>query len=557
MNPNFSKLLGQLGEIWKQLGLNQRVTIAVSTLAVLLGLGGLGVWTSRVNYGLLYGKLEESEASKVVAVLEENKVPYKLNGSSIMVPADQVGKMRMRMAAKGLPKSDGTGYELLDKPSFGITDFVQRANYVRAVQGELARTIAQLDEVESSRVMVVIPENRLLVDNQKKPTASVFVKIRGGGRLPQATVNAIRFLVANSVESLQPNHVSVVDNAGNVLSDNHDDDSLAGLSHTQLTARRELEQHLAGKAQQMLDVVLGPGQSVVRVDAELNWTSITKTEEKFDPEVKMLRMATINDETTTALTTESQGGNPGASSNISSITNNASGSPTSNNRTTKKVTNQQYEFNKTTSNILQSAGAVQKLTAAVFIAAKVEGEGAQRKVTTRSPEDLLKLKKTVQSALGIIDDAEALRKDVITLEEMPFNDQFATDVKKQLEQTERKTLFVEVGRNALYIGLGLAILAAFWKQAKRAPAFEIPVGIPVGQISSSGALLPGAGKGSMFGPGRGRDQEPAVVTVEVLNQLIRENPGNVTQAVRSWLTSSGPAPAGSGGSEQPAASRRG
>lgn len=556
MNPNFSKLLGQLGEIWKQLGLNQRVTLVVSTLAVLLGLGGLGVWTSRVNYGLLYGKLDEAEASKVVAVLEENKVPYRLNGSSILVPVDQVGKMRMRMAAKGVPKSDGTGYELLDKPSFGITDFVQRANYVRAVQGELARTIAQLDEVESSRVMVVIPENRLLVDNQKKPTASVFVKIRGGGRLPQATVNSIRFLVANSVEGLQPNHVSVVDNAGNVLSDNHDDDSLAGLSHTQLTARRELEQHLAGKAQQMLDVVLGPGQSVVRVDAELNWTSITKTEEKFDPEVKMLRMATINDETTTAVTSEAQGGNPGTSANISSVTNNASGSPTSNNRTTKKVTNQQYEFNKTTSNILQSAGAVQKLTAAVFIAAKVEGEGAQRKVVPRSPEDLLKLKKTVQSALGIVDDAEALRKDVITLEEMPFNDQFATDVKKQLEQTERKTLFVEVGRNALYVGLGLAILAAFWKQVKRAPAFEIPVGVPVGQISASGALLPGGGKNSVFGPGRGRDQEPAVVTVEVLNQLIRENPGNVTQAVRSWLTSSGPTPAAAG-SEQPAASRRG
>jgi len=541
MNPNFAKLLKQFAEIWKQLGLNQRITIIASTLGILVGLAGIGVWSSKVDYSLLYGRLDDAEAAKVIAVLEENKVPHKVaGGGSILVPADQVGKMRMRMAARGIPKGEGVGYEILDKPNFGISDFVQRANYNRAVQGELGRTISQLDEVESARVMVVVPENRLLADSAKKPTASVFVKVRGGARLAQSVVNSIRFLVANSVEGLQPNHVSVVDNAGNVLGDNQEEDSLAGLSHTQLTARRELEQYLASKAQNMLETVLGPGQAVVKVDAELNWNSVTKTEEKYDPEVKLMRHSNITDENTTSLTSESNGGRPGMTANTSSPTNGVAGVPSNNSKTVKKVSNQEYEFNKITSSSLQPAGSLQRLSAAVFVAARVEGEGDKRKVVTRSPEELLKLKKIVQSALGIVEDAEALRKDVISLEEMPFNDLPALEIKKQLEQTERKTLFVELGKKVLYVGLALAILSAFWKQVKRAPAFEIPLGVPVGQISRNGQTTPlGGGKSGGFMPGRDREPEPGVVTVDVLNQLIRENPGNVTQAVRTWLTSSG------------------
>ncbi len=131
--------------------------------------------------------------------------------------------------------------------------------------------------------MIVMPENRLLTDSQRKPTASVFVRVKGNGQLPPSAVNSIRFLVANSVEGLQANNVSVVDNQGNVLSENQENDSVAGLSSNQLTARRNFEQYLAKKAEGMLEKVLGPGQAVVRVSAEINWDTITRTEEKFDP----------------------------------------------------------------------------------------------------------------------------------------------------------------------------------------------------------------------------------------------------------------------------------
>src|SRR5256714_1937461 len=216
MNRNLSLLGRQLLGIWKQLGLNQRIGIALAASGVLVALLSLAFWSSRVDFALLYGKLDDAEAAKVIAVLDEMKVPHKAGqAGAIYVPRDQVHLMRMQLASKGLPHGDGVGFEIFDKANFGISDFVQRANYVRAIQGELARTIGQLDEVEAARVMIVMPENRLLLDNHKHPSASVFVRTKGHAQLPPAAVNSIRFLVANSVEGLQANQVTVVDNRGN------------------------------------------------------------------------------------------------------------------------------------------------------------------------------------------------------------------------------------------------------------------------------------------------------------------------------------------------------
>jgi flagellar M-ring protein FliF len=173
------------------------------------------------------------------------------------------------------------------------------------MQGELARTISQIDEVQSARVMIVLPENRLLLDKNTYPTASVFVHVRGNSQLQPQSINSIRFLVANSVEGLKPNHVSVVDNLGNVLSENTDDDSLTGLTSTQLAARRNLEQYLAKKAQDMLDKVLGPGQAIVRISADINYDTLTRTDEKFDPDGQVVRTQTKNDQNTDSSTTTS------------------------------------------------------------------------------------------------------------------------------------------------------------------------------------------------------------------------------------------------------------
>jgi flagellar M-ring protein FliF len=376
-------------------------------------------------------------------------------------------------------------------------------------------------------VMIVMPENRLLTDSLRKPTASIFVKVRGNGQLPVSAVNSIRFLVANSVEGLQANNVSVVDNQGNVLSENQENDSVAGLSGNQLTARRNLEQYLTKKAEGMLEKVLGPGQAVVRVSAEINWDTITRTEEKFDPDGQVVRTSLINDENTES-STASPGGVPGVAANTSGDGSNTNGptTPVNSSHTRKKVTTNGYEINKTTSNILMAAGGLKRVSSAVFIAQKFEGKGADRKAVPRSPEELKKLQRIVQSALGIQENGDANRKDEITLEEMPFNTQQAEELTQQFGNQENRQFWVEQALKLVYPALAAGVLLLFWRSLKRARLDDIPIGVPIGNGN-------GGGNGRSPKPGV---PVPGVVTVEVLNQLIRENPANMTQAVRTWLT---------------------
>ena len=535
MNQNLGKLAKQLGEIWKQLGTSQRISVLAATFVLIAGLSTIAFWSSRTEYGLLYGRLADGESAKVIAALDDAKVSYKVGagGSSIMVPADKVYAMRMQLANKGIPRGDGVGFEIFDKPNFGISDFVQRANYVRAVQGELGRTISQLDEIESARVMIVLPENRLLLDKDKYATASVFIRVKGNSQLPTQSINSIRFLVANSVEGLKPNHVTVVDNLGNVLSENTDNDSLTGLTSTQLTARRNLEQYLGKKAQDLLEKVLGPGQAIVRVSADINYDTISKTEEKFDPDGQVIRQQTKNDDSVDS-TTSNAGGSPvGISANTSTDTNSAAGNGPVNNSKTRKVTSTvDYEIGKTTSSTVQAAGGIKRIAAAVTVASRMEGTGADRKVVNRTSEEIEKLRRVVSNAIGV----DTTRGDTISLEELAFNDQFAIGVTQELEKQQKHDFWFDLARNASYPALGLLALVMLLRMFKSTPVQEIPIGVPVGRLNGKHG---GKANGNGHNGDWSDDAEPRTVTVDVLNKLIKDNPANMTQAIRDWMGKGG------------------
>ncbi|HUA67583.1 MAG TPA: flagellar basal-body MS-ring/collar protein FliF [Candidatus Saccharimonadales bacterium] len=530
MNQNLLKLLGQLRAIWSQLGASQRVSVVAATFVLVAGLAALSFWSSRADYGLLYGGLSDGEASKVITALDDAKIPYKTGNGSVYVPADKIYTVRMQLAGKGIPSGDGVGFEIFDKPNFGISDFVQHANYVRAVEGELARTISQIDAVEAARVMIVLPENRLLLDKDTYPTASVFVHVRGNSQLDQQSINSIRFLVANSVEGLKPNHVAVIDNLGNVLAENTDDGSLTGLTDTQLAARRNLEQYLSKKAQDMLEKVLGPGQAIVRVSADINYDTMTQTQEKFDPDGQVVRTETKNDEQNDSTTTSSTSTPAGITSNISTNTTTASSSnPVNNTQNHKTIDTTEYEIGKTTSSMVESAGGIKRLTASVTVAEQMQGDGADRKPVARTPEQLNDLTKLVSSALGI----DTSRGDTISLEELPFNEQFATEVTTELNQEQKRDLWIGIGRNAIYPVMGVAALLVLLMLFKRTPVQEIPIGVPVGRLV---ARQNGNGNGNGHGRyGEEFEPQPGVVTVDVLNRLIKENPSNMTQAIRDWM----------------------
>jgi flagellar M-ring protein FliF len=319
-------------------------------------------------------------------------------------------------------------------------------------------------------------------------------------------------------------------------------DSMAGLTTSQLTARRNLEQYLAKKAEGMLDAVLGPGQAVVRVAADLNFDSLTRTEEKYDPEGQVARMTTINDENNDSTTANNQGGGaPGVSTNTDTNAPAPYVSPLTKSLLKKKLTTSEYEINKTVNNLVQSPGSVKRISAAVFVAARVDGAGDQRKVTPRTPEELDKLRRIVQTALGIQTGTDGARKDEIVLEEMPFNDQVGVELTQQIDRQEQRQFWWDLARNAVYPSLGLAALVLFWRAFRRTPVEHIPLGVPLGQLSGNGQrALFGNGHGNghahaRAGAGWDRAEQPGVVTVDVLNQLIKENPGNMTQAIRSWM----------------------
>lgn len=528
MKEQLQRLVGQLASIWKEIGLNQKISLVLGAFVVVAGLVSVGLWSSRTDFGLLYGRLDDSEASKVVAVLDELKVPYRFTGGQIHVPVDKVHFLRMKLIERGLPRGEGVGYELFDKSNFGISDFLQRANYVRAVQTELARSIVLMDGIESARVFVVIPENRLLLEAQKKPTASVLVKGRGNGPLSAAAVNSIRYLVANAVEGLQAGQVAVMDSRGNTLVADNEGDTVSGMTTSQLSIRRQYEQYLGKNAESILEKVLGPGQAVVRVAAELSFDTGKKEDERFDPEGQVTLKEETRDKKNDSESSQASGGAAGVSPNSGSDTNSNAG-PGNTSKMAEKTTTKTYGVTKTTSSVVQPPGTLKRLSAAVFVNARFEGEGANRKPVVRTPEELEKLKRIVQSTLGIQLDPNGQRKDEITLEEISFNEQPAAELAKQLQTEDIKLTVISVLRNIGYPLVALAAFMIFFKTFKKTTVESIPVGLPYDGES-----------GDQEGGWPGGQRKPEVVTVGVLNQLMRDNPENMTLALRNWMNRNKP-----------------
>ena len=543
MNNSFQELLQQLASVWKAIGINQRVSIVLAGLVVLIGLGGIAVWSSREDYTVLFGNLAEAEASKVINALDEGKIPYKVRGGgSISVPADKVHSLRIQMAGKGIPGGGTTGFSLFDKPNFGISDFVQRVNYLRAIQGELSQTISRVDGIESAQVMLVMPENRLLVEYQKKPSASVFLKLRGNVPIPAATVNAIRFLVANAVEGLNPEGVSITDNIGNLLTEAFDNDPITGATSSQLKQRREYENYLAKKVESFLAPYVGGASRVMaRVSVDLDYTSLQRKETKFDPESQVKRTETITDERidNTSSTLTGAVGAPGAATNANTDTNSPAGTaPTTKNNTSKKVTQNNYEINEITTTQSQIPGSTKRISAAVFIPIEYTVTGTNRVAVPRSPVEMIKIRSAVRSALGIVTNSVDGRVDELAVEEIAFNDQPAFELTQRLEKSERQRLWIEIARDSVFPLLGVGVLALFWRIFQKTSIDEIPIGIPIGAASGDGGSQMNSFASGLRAGSAGEPDEvqPFVMTADMMNQLMKENPTNMTHALRTWMT---------------------
>ena len=556
------ELFKQLVGIWKELGLNQKITVSATTLAVIAGVITVLIWSGRTEYSLLYGNLDPVEAGKVTQSLDENNIEYKISGGggSIYVPRGEVHQMRMKLATQGIPKGEGMGYELLDKNTLGMSDFMQHANYNRAVQGELARTISKFSGIESARVMIVSPENRLLIDPGRHATASVFLTMRGTGRPKVETVSAIQMLVANSVEGLNVNHVSVVDNSGNVLSLHDEEDSLVAVTSGRLRARKELENYLGEKVESMLEKIVGKGNVVARVSAQIATDSTTIVSETYETNNPAQRQVENSTETSKEPVT-SPGGPAGVTPNIATGGANTQIGVGATNEVafTKTDSTIEYALSKTMSNRVVLPGNILDLNAAVFVntnqapvASELMPELRRAAVLALGPYD--KYSNNVQVA-AVSFDTTARNEMILAVGSSTFWDRFW-----------------DVGKSFIYVALAAAGLFVMMRTFKRTSEEFIPTGMTVGEMMASGISPEGmplpAGAVPVEGqvgttpddastvPSDGEDvemiteekkklvmdfglgeEQPERVTVEVLKDLIAEKPDKMSQAARSWLLS--------------------
>ena len=556
------ELFKQLVGIWEELGLNQKITVSATTLAVIAGVITVLIWSGRTEYSLLYGNLDPVEAGKVTQSLDESNIEYKISagGRSIYVPRGEVHQMRMKLATQGIPKGEGMGYELLDKNTLGMSDFMQHANYNRAVQGELARTISKFSGIESSRVMIVSPENRLLIDPGRHATASVFLTMRGTGRPKAETVSAIQMLVANSVEGLNVNHVSVVDNSGNVLSLHDEEDSLMAVTSGRLRARKELENYLGEKVESMLEKIVGNGNVVARVSAQIATDSTTIVSETYGNNNQIKLKEETSSETSKEPVT-SPSGPAGVTPNIATGGANAQIGVGATNEVafTKTDNTIEYALSKTMSNRVVLPGNILDLNAAVFV---------NTNQAPVAPELMPELRRAAVLALGPYDKYS----NNVQVAAVSFDTTARNEMILAVGSSTFWDRFWDVGKSFIYVALAAAGLFVMMRTFKRTSEEFIPTGMTVGEIMASGISPEGmplpAGAVTVEGQvgttpddastvspdgedvemiteekkklvmdfGLGEEQ-PERVTVEVLKDLIAEKPDKMSQAARSWLLS--------------------
>ncbi len=517
----------QITHFWSELSAVQKLSITLSVLGVFVGMATLLYWSSRPSMQLLYGGLEAEEMAEVVQELDSQKVDYELrsNGRGVWVRSSEVHGVRMSLAAKGMPATGGVGFEIFDEGNFGYSEKHQQINYVRAVQGELGRTISQLQGVRQARVMVVMPENRLLLDNARnRATASVFVDT-GGHMLDEGSINAVRFLVANAVEGLDLNDVAVVDSRGNVLSERVRSDESYSLANGHLRMQQKHESYLQEKIEALLLPVVGPGNVVARVSVDLETEATTLVEEVYDPEGQVIARQTKTEEGTE--TTETSGGNVAAGIAANLPEEQADGGPGSLNSTsdTRKNSETEYLVNRQTRETRKSPGDIREVTAAVFVAAKtqVNEESGELEPAPRTPEELDSIHEMVSNALGLAVPTGSNVQPKVTITEMPF---IGVEEDESLWGMVNGPLYrwLDLGKNFAAVGVAVLLFMVFLRMLRRHRFDQFGVEIiedrePVAQADDR------------------RQRMLAKPTPQLLNDLISQKPDNVSIALKNWMTS--------------------
>jgi flagellar M-ring protein FliF len=510
-------------DVLKEWSLARKLSLIAIALVSALLFGAIIMQSQVADYSLLFANLPSRDAAMVVEWLKDHKILYRLEdgGKDIMVPADQVYEARLELAGSGLAEG-GVGFEIFDKQSFGMTDFAQKVNYRRALQGELMRTITSLGPVEGARIHLALPEKRLFREQQQPATAAVIIKLHSGRNLSEAQLQGIVHLVAGSVEGLEAENVTVVDSSGKVLSKSRADEINGPMTPGMLEYQQSMERRLEARAQSLLDRALGAGNSLVRVTAEVDFDQRERTEQTLDPNGSVVVSEQATSERGSG---EISGGVPGVVSNLQADGSNA-GFQTTPSSHSSEVTN--YELSKVVSKTVQAVGNIKLLSVSVLVADKLTpgAQGADPTPTPRSADELKEIEKMVRTALGINDP----RGDLISVVSMPFESGFETEpipVPSYVDKIYPVMPIIKYSLLAIAALLAYLLFLRPLLRTLRGASFETT---PMKTVEELEAELQGQGRPMLGGPGDplaqirqevlGGDMLP----VQVVKNWLRESP---------------------------------
>jgi flagellar M-ring protein FliF len=511
------------------------------------------------GYALLYAELAPEDARLIVDRLQAQGVPFRLNeaGDAVMVPQDQIGRLRMDLAAEGMPTGSAVGYEIFDQTgSFGQTDFLSNVNLRRALEGELARSIATLKPVRTARVHVVQPERSLFRRDEARPTASVVLGLRGGAALDARQVQAIRNLVAAAVPGLDPAGITMVDDRGNLLARSGEAGEAGMMPGEVDELRGSYEARIRQKVVQLLERSVGPGRVDAEVTVEMNFDQVTTTAETFDPQSQVARSTQTVEEDTSHEQSEAD--------QAVSVANNlptaqapagpSSGSREKSNRSEETVN---FEISRTVRNEVQRPGGIRRLSIAVQVDGirNVQPDGSPG-YAERTPEELAELEALAKSAAGF----DQARGDVFRIASRRFVD--ATPPADP-EPGLLEAVFAEAPRLVETIVLALLALAVLFfgvrpllgrllpptDRFEPAAAAALPILPGSDAVGPGGAAPDAAGPDGEPGPAQRRLEAAGTAAlpapdsqdgasnalVQEVMRIVDERPQDAAKVIRGWL----------------------
>jgi flagellar M-ring protein FliF len=540
------RILSEFSDQWGKFTLAKKTAATAVGTIIIACFIALGVWVGEKSYAPLYTDLQPDQSINLVKILSQENIPYSVseNGATISIPPELVQQTLMKLAVKGMPAGQKPGMELFDKESFGTSSYVQRINYVRAIQGELTRTINTLKSVKRSSVNISMPEKSSYFEKKEDPKASVVVELHMGRDLTKVEIKGIQNLVASSVEGLRPERVTVVDSSGIALSKT--EDPLSAMSATMAERQTEIEGELSNKIEDIVGHIVGRGRVVARVSAELDFDPLQEEEKIVDPE----NSAVTSQEKTEDNMQATKPVAAGAAGAEGALPGPASAAPETKQNIAKTRDNSNYEVSTKHRRKEKALGMVKRLTVAVLVSNK-ETTGADGKASlqpvTKEQKDVIE--KLVRSSIGFVEgrDSITVESSDFAKEDMDFADQAI------MKQEQRHLIFslVRYGTVGLFILLFFSFVVrpfVRWITGISTPKVETILPKTVEELEEMQVAETNALPGLASLPVLEETVDLEKAEGELLKQkvvaLIEMSPGKAAQVVTDWIAASDAASSG-------------